>query len=880
MTSENNIFPQTSTTSTTGHITRQDERELLSGDSHIGSPRMSASIFSKSVAENYMDPRAIFASPIRLGSVEWDTTQAAGTSFLNFLLPEAFVINDTFHKTLLSLYTFYKPDIEVWIETNSTAQHMGLLRLWYDPFQTFKDAVTPAPVYTGNPQPRQPNIFGTSMASHVDLQARESNKVSLRVRYEHPQQCLTTNSIDPISNMGKINVQIVNPLQTTPTSSNSVTVQMWLRFVTCEVALPIWPHTPLIPSSDFAVLDMQSDTTPEPAVRESTYNVVESSVGIPEVGPPKTSPKRSWWEKGLSIGGGIAGAVWNGVTGNWGGAASNIINTIKDIFTMDKPSDPMRSVPNMIFPVTPLAHMQGVGGSVRLDASPIGGYLPTDISSSDPIEHKFATLMKIPSMFGQFSWSNTDAPGKLLATYPVVPGLCNYTTLTGQQYYAIDGSVQNNGTIVVRDHTYLSYYSSFFRYWSGSIKFKYQFVTTGLHTGKIAVIFIPNNYDQRGLQTLPQSTCANTEIFDVAGESNFEFTPGWVSATPRKSWYDWAGQPYSRVDDRTLYGWIEIRVVGRLTTTNAIPATVTCNQYISAGDDFFCEFPMRDPTLFPEGQLIPTTVSPPPPPSAAYTDYEVLDVQAAEDEPAHYQAEPGAVKVNNMHSMPPSPMTNQTVGDVRDVCRRAGFQGIYPMPLRKDSNGIYTASFGIRTSPANTGKATNLVARDPINSLYLNPSQDMLNCIARSFIFYSGSMDYTFIPYTSNTNIHLSAFYYPMFEDDIDIVPATQYALGSAYASTPKHITVGGQQNALQVSCPFTSNYQQLAIQSINSYNPEVYNSGVLWLYVTTTDVAGLPVDADSNPILYVEIYRTLGDDGRFSWVMTPPRESTFQGTS
>lgn len=854
-------------------MTREDARETKADDAHVGRMLASKSIFANSVGESYMDPRSIFASPIRLGSYQWTTAASQGAQFFQYKVPEIFINQDTFHKTMLQTYVFFKPTVTITLEINATPQHMGLLCLWYDPFTQFATTAGAPAAYHGKPIPKNPSIFTTSMQPHVYIQAADSNKVTLDIPFEHPQTCLTTNSADPITNMGTIQVMIISPLEAPATSSSSVTVQMWLQFKDCELAYPEYPHTALIPtlletqSGEEFIENSKSNGDIVTPMGEDMTSGSYLKVGDAEgtYGPPRQGKEESWWSKLIKVGGGVAGTAFNALTGNWGGAARTGAGTIADFIGlfMDKPNDPLRSVNNMLYPIPPLGHVSGVAGNVRLDANQVGGYMPVGISTNDPAEQKFSNLMKIPSMFYKFDWSDSQAPGDVLMTIPVTPGVCNYNTVTAPAYYA-DGTL-GTGTYVLKEPTFLSYNAGFFRFWSGTMKYAFKFVTTGLHTGKVACTFIPNNYAGRGTETFAQATCANTEIFDVAGERDFSFTPPWMSALPRKSYYDWSVIPYSAVDDRTILGWITVRVAAQLTTTNAIPGTVHCFVYISAADDFFCESLMRQPYETIAGNYSVAATEPP----------TLLETQAGEE--AEHTIDPGSGRVNDDSSVQPTQMLNVRVGDIRDACRRANLLGIFPIPLYPatkapettnitDPTGLYTGSLQFHANPVWTGASSNVPTI--YSSVSVNPAQDMMAMALGQYVFYSGGVDFTFLPYTSNTNVHLKAEYYPVYTDDIDILNVIRQDTLST-SSLAAHMTMCGQQRALQVSCPYTSNYQQLAIQSLTEYNNEVYTSGQVKLSVYTSDITGLPLINDI-PTLWVQVYKTFGDDGRASWPVAP----------
>lgn len=857
-------------------MTYEDAREQCVGSSTLGNPRTS-SMFTHAVGEPYMDALAIFKSPIRLGSVQWTTAMSVGQQFLDFKLPEAFTLNETFHKLMLRTYVFYKPTIKITIQINATPQHMGLLALWWDPFNQYANSAYIPDSYSGKPKQKIPNKWTVSGQPHAYLQACDSSPVHLPIRYEHPQTCLTTNSVDAIGNMGSFSVMVINPLECPPTSSSTVTVQMFMSFDDVDLAVPIWDHMPIIPALQ------QSDDGREVVDLRGPSDFVEvgAQPDANTYGPPPKAKETPWWEKGLGFLGGVAGAVWNGFTGNWGGAVKNGISAVSSLL-MDKPSDPLRAVHNMLFPIPPLAHTQGVGGFVRLDAAPMGGYTQHDYSSSDPTEQKMMTLMKTPMMVADFDWSATDAPDTELIRIPLTPSFCHKEFVPGTFYNSNGAENPTPGTYCLRQPTYLSKVSSLFRFWRGSLRLHFQFITTSLHTGKVSCTFIPNNYDSPSSQSLPQQTCASTEIFDVAGNKNFDFEPQFASTIERKMWYDWTSVDPAVLDDRFIYGWVEIRVTGQLTVTNAIPNAVHCNVFMSAGDDFFCESLFHNPYSFPAGYPVSTGLAPP-----AFSPA----IQQSEEDP-EYKSESSKDPLNNMVSTTPTQMTNQAIGDIRDPCRRANYLGIFPLVMTRVDEGEGPAGFWrgqlrFFNNPVYTDEASGPDGVKPIGKPSVtpgaipigapNPQQNLMAYVSDMFVFYSGAIDFTFIPYTAGSSgVHFKAFYYPLQSDDVDTSSLISIGNGS-FGSLAAHTTVLGQQRALQITTPFTSNYNQLALlEDVGSaYDEEVYSSGIVTLEATMTNNEGI-VNNEGQVTLYVEVYKSFGDDARFSWAVSPGAEWTL----
>lgn len=127
-----------------------------------------------------------------------------------------------------------------------------------------------------------------------------------------------------------------------------------------------------------------------------------------------------------------------------------------------------------------------------------------------------------------------------------------------------------------------------FRYWTGSMKFRFQIVKSAYHKGRIKLVYDPKYFATNEYNT------NYLEVVDITEKSDFTITIGNGQARTLLEHLDpgldgvsegYSTTPY--VADNKGNGVLGIYVVNKLTTNNDVAAdTVDVNVYVSMGDDF------------------------------------------------------------------------------------------------------------------------------------------------------------------------------------------------------------------------------------------------------------------------------------------------------
>ncbi len=134
-------------------------------------------------------------------------------------------------------------------------------------------------------------------------------------------------------------------------------------------------------------------------------------------------------------------------------------------------------------------------------------------------------------------------------------------------------------------HQPVSFISSFFTLWRGSLKFRFKFVKTEFHSGRLQFCFYPGDEIQ-ALSGTPQYV--NRIILDIREHIEIEITVPYISRFPY-------------VPNGTSIGNLTIEVVDALVAPASVASGVTILCEIAGGDDFEVAVPSQlaiNPVIF------------------------------------------------------------------------------------------------------------------------------------------------------------------------------------------------------------------------------------------------------------------------------------------
>ncbi len=158
--------------------------------------------------------------------------------------------------------------------------------------------------------------------------------------------------------------------------------------------------------------------------------------------------------------------------------------------------------PDMSFPLS-LSYENSVGTAV--------GFSGTDID-----EMSFSFLVTIPAWVRTVSWTTAQASGAALTILDVSPGGNTFTTTVNSALFAHLSPMQFVGTNFLQ--------------WRGSLVFKFKFVKTEFHSGRLMFVFNPYPESEGPeVVTLVNSIYAHRQIVDIRETNEFTFIVPFVS---------------------------------------------------------------------------------------------------------------------------------------------------------------------------------------------------------------------------------------------------------------------------------------------------------------------------------------------------------------
>jgi len=838
----------------TQQVIEEEQRTTTRENAHVDTPQDNIPRMNDYVM-NVADVTAknILETPVIVNSVSWTTAQTPGTLIYGFNIPDIFTTLKNFHDTILTTYSAFKPTLVIHFKLNSTPFHQGKVLCWYNPLNQLGLF----------PFEKSISLTSISMMPSVFLDASLANSGEIEVPFEYYKTYFNTNSDSGLQPMGSINVTVFNQLASGGGASTSATIQILLSCKELELHIPIAPHTVLFSTGTIS----------------STYPSLRD---LPLERPPIMTSTQSLdmiGDKFNKVKSGIGGvkdaamdAFANFKTKNFSGAFSSIgkgaesVGSIFKVFNLDKPANMDATLSNCIYPAAPLAHMRGVDNSVRLGATPQGGYLTHDLFSTTPgEEHLISHLIQMKGFHDTTSWTTDQVPGTVLGVIPIAPWYSpqgQTVTAGGDTYYGLE-------------NTFLSYLAAFFTFWRGSVDLRWDFVSSKMHSGRLGFIFFPNDdlnckYGASPA-SLDLSLFTNNPIyyFDLAESKTAQLTIPFQSGTHMK----WMLPARFRIAEGStlptqlenyMTGTLAIVVVNQLMAPSSVVQSVEFNTFVGAGPDM--EF--EAPTTGDFGYLYEDIGNPIPPAPPIITQTQGLEPQpnrSNDTHPTNYLLKAGG-PVSRLDAY------GEHITDVRDLTRRYTIKDTIEVVMTLNpTTGYYEGSESIFNSPYKLFDDTATVS----HLRY----QSFLARISALYAFWHGSIRYKILPYCSRTsNLQMSTTYNysPVYLDGAT-VPASIYGFLQG-TGDPTEWTNLSQQAALEVELPYYSIYTQLSTATVASNTtvkvpvaPQCYGTGYLTINLRTSDTSSMRLDG-STYVVDLHVLSAGGDDLAYSLPVAPPQ--------
>lgn len=377
-------------------------------------------------------------------------------------------------------------NLVVRIQINASPFQYGRLLVSYNPWATINGVASDnIELTTGN---TGQFLVCRSQRPHVWIEASTNQSGELKLPFHHPDNALVLQDIGDFSDMGTISINSLRPLAAAKPdmATHPVSITVWVHAEDITLSVPTSAQI-FVPQADEydtkGVISKPADTV---------AGVAGLLASVPVIGP---------FARATEI---AAGAV----------------ASIARLFGFSRPviaDDPMFVRPRNVGSVANV-NSKEVCEKLTLDAKQELTVDPRTTGLSGADEMSIAHIAQRESLFSIFKWKMEDAHETCLY------GTCVMPRLEAEQ--ASGGGSVNHPTAV-------SFATRPFSYWSGSLKFRFNFICSRFHRGRVRIVYDP--YAANVMLDPDSYNVAFQKVIDLAGGRDVTIEIPWMQAEPYKS---------------------------------------------------------------------------------------------------------------------------------------------------------------------------------------------------------------------------------------------------------------------------------------------------------------------------------------------------------
>ncbi|APG76723.1 hypothetical protein 2 [Beihai picorna-like virus 101] len=492
--------------------------------------------------------------PYEIGTRTWSTSEARWIVLDSFSFPYVLFSQQPLFSKLKN-FSFFSARIRFCVRINSTRMHAGkLLVAWYP----FLDNV--------GDNRNVMNIVSASAFPNIIIDANTASTCDFVVPWDFPKQFLDMSDLKNNyhrNNMGRFVVFVLNPLVVP--DNTPVQVSYWASFEDVKLAgytsfegeLPS-PPTALVngdsPLNNDTLLDYLALSN-EVHTQGDDHEQIEKSETRLVSGPAELVATISSLMSNIPLIGPIAKAVSTGALA---------VGGVAKAFGKSKPAD-LGAISRMQIAFPTLSHGTG------LESAPVLGCLPENAITTlpkvdvvDQDEMQLSRLLSTEAYVGNWAITPTITPNSVIFERHNSPMAVLTHGVANNQYRVF--------------HTPLSFTTSAFRFWRGSIRYRLQFVMSGFQSIRFQLLYEPSNAVGAIHASGPNVI---STIIDVNQTTDFTFTVPYISDEPYKTV---GGDPTTI--NSAFAGRIVLRTVTGLTNFTTPAVGMAINLFHSAGPDF------------------------------------------------------------------------------------------------------------------------------------------------------------------------------------------------------------------------------------------------------------------------------------------------------
>lgn len=455
--------------------------------------------------------------------------------------PWTLTAGDTFKLQKLSGVYLVRADIRVRLTVNATRFQQGRYILYWVPSGGVSSSNAS---YLALARGHRSNLTTITTTPHVEIDLAKQTHVEIVIPFTSAYPNFDVSSSSPYTHfsLGLMHLTPYSPLQA-GSGSNSCSYTIWTNFENIELSMPAVPQSGYIDTEvqagrgkSVSAMEQLANGTGPISSNLAKVSMASDILGtIPILGPAMSTV--SWVSKHIA-------------------RSAEIFGFSKPII-LSAPAKVLRSSLPYIANADGSSTSQPLALISQNEVVIDSGLQRTNIDEMD-----FGFIARQYAYHHMFTWSTSTPTDTNLDSVAIQPS--QYTTTYGK------------GTCFVP----LALVQLHFRYWRGSIKFRFKMIKTEFHSGRIAVAFLPayNATASSTVVTTGASQYLYRQIVDIRETSEFEVCVPFVF-------------PDIYADINSVLGSLNVSVLDALTCPNTVTQSINFMVEICAGDDMEFAFP-------------------------------------------------------------------------------------------------------------------------------------------------------------------------------------------------------------------------------------------------------------------------------------------------
>lgn len=471
-----------------------------------------------------------FSRPILISSFEW----GVGTSLFEKFLPWQLYFENPRVINRIANYNLLRAKLCVKFTINGNAFHYGRIIASYNPLQNVDDMTVDRNFIDAD-------VVAASQRPHVYLDPTNSQGGELCLPFFTPANLIDIPRME-WRGMGEMVLHSMQGLKHANGATDTVRINVFAWAEEVKFAIPT-QHNPGAIEPQAAVED-EYGKRPVSRIAGAVANFASYLTEAPVIGP---------FARATQIGAGAVGAI-------------------ASMFGYSSPANlemsTFRTVPMTNYAVT---NLPSDVMKLTLDAKQELTIDPRTAGLDNVDELAIANIVKHESYIASFPWEIGTAGEQLLFNIIVDPCV-----------------VQRFGSEIHMPAT--AFASLPFRYWRGTMKYRFQFVCSKYHKGRVKIVYDPVKTPSSGVA---EYNTAYTTIVDISDTSDFSLEVGWGQGNVFREHVNPVSGTHFDVSPLTYdshsqgNGTLAVYVVNELTVPNStIDNDIEVNVFVSAGDDF------------------------------------------------------------------------------------------------------------------------------------------------------------------------------------------------------------------------------------------------------------------------------------------------------